>query len=58
MMESTQEEDQTDKQWLYQRKMNDKGFITCTQHMLGQAASEEFSSAVKSCRRCGRQAPD
>ena len=35
LTDSTREEDQMDKQWLHQRKMNDKGFITCTQHVLG-----------------------
>lgn len=47
MMESTQEEDQTIKQGLYQRKRSDKELITYTQYVLGWAASEEFRGRTK-----------
>ena len=41
-MESTHEEDLTDKQGLNQRKRSDKELITYTQYVLGEAASESF----------------
>ena len=42
LTESTNEEDQTNKQALCHRKRSDKKLITYAQYVLGSAASEEF----------------
>ena len=46
-VDSRHEEDQTDKQELYQRKRSDRVLTTCTRHVLGWAASEGFWGEVK-----------